>query len=175
MNELAKQCYETEVSKRDLTILNSPTTTYNYTTIPCVCTVLAHDITLNMCEPECGVKATSYIGLPTTKVNGCGGAKFLGFRIKSVPTSGTLHIGTTLVIDEQLLTKQEMSALFYMLTTETAVLDTFTYMASYSCGDSPVYTVTLNVLDCSSCTDCGDDDDCGCNGVTTTTSTTTIP
>ena len=175
MSELAKECYETEVSQRSLVANIPATTTYLYTTSNCVCSVLAHDIELNMCEPKCGVKASVYIGLPTTKVVGCGGAKFIGFRIKSVPVEGSLYIGTTLVVDEQLVSKQDISAMFYMLTDETATTDSFTYNAEYSCGTSADYTVTLNVVDCSDCSDCSGDPDCGCTEVTTTTSTTTLP
>ena len=165
---MSNTCFDVNVIEKEDVVLAKATTTFVYTTVPCTPTVISHPIAVNVCQAECGIKASAPIGLPAVKIVGCG-ASFKQFKIVSVPAEGELFIGTVKVLINTFWSKQDFAGLYYVLTNELATTDTFNFRAETATANSPNYAVTITVEDCTVC------DDCNCADVTTTTVTTTTP
>ena len=141
-----------QISSPELPI-SKATTTYAYTTVAPSGSIISHAIGVNLCAPNrVGIKASAPIGLPSIQLSG---GAFKQFKVIALPTSGTLYVGTVAVTANSFWSKQDFAGMYYVLTNEASVTDSFTFRVESTVAVSPAYTTTLTVTDCSDCVDCG--------------------
>lgn len=128
--------------------LVAATTTFNYTTTTCNCTVLSASMAVDVCVDSGDVeKAAVKMPLPNAAISACFGAQLQGIKITVLPSLGTLTLNGVAVIADQVIKRTEWSGLEYTVTANTPGTDaTMRFQAVADCGSSSSYLVTFKLI-----------------------------